>query len=268
MVEPILRWAGSKKKLLPILEQATPKTFSRYIEPFVGSAVNFLRLSPKRALLADLNSDLMGTYLAVRNHPRAVWNRVAAMSKEPEFYYSLRAIDASTLNALDRAARFIYLNRFCFNGVYRTNRQGFFNVPRGSGDLYVPEYRVFLNFSRSLQATELWCGDFESIVSKARKEDFLYLDPPYALGTKRDRGEYGSGSFKDIDESRLAGVLEMAASRGAKVLLSYSPSPFLLHRLKGWNVHPIAVNRSVAGFASSRRMAQEVLMSNYSWTAR
>ncbi|MFZ6871911.1 DNA adenine methylase [Undibacterium sp. Di27W] len=265
MAEPILRWAGSKKKLLPILASASPPEFARYVEPFVGSAVLFLKLNAPEALLGDLNRDLIESYETIRSHPRAVWNRVSAMSQEPEHYYKLRAMDINQLKELDRAARFIYLNRFCFNGVYRTNLSGQFNVARGQGHLYVPDVDVFMAFARSLRQAELSCVDFEEQVAKTQTDDFLYLDPPYALSGKRDRGEYGIGSFRDKDEARLVDSILSASGRGVKILLSYSPSEFITKKLAGWKIHNLSVARNVAGFAGSRRRADEILVSNYDW---
>jgi len=266
VAEPILRWAGSKRKLLPLLIQASPKTFRRYAEPFFGSGVLFLRLGPDKALLGDLNADLIDAYQVVREHPRAVWNRVIAMSQDADFYYEIRSISPSSLKPLDRAARFIYLNRFCFNGVYRTNRSGHFNVPRGSGKLSVPEFPVFRDFANKLKHAQLSCGDFEKLVGKTRDGDFLYLDPPYALGEKRDRGEYGAGSFRENDEDRLISAVRSASERGVKVLLSYSPSEGIKSKLTGWKFYNLSVTRSVAGFADQRRKADEILVSNYEWS--
>lgn len=265
MAEPILRWAGSKKKLLPVLSSAAPSTFKRYVEPFVGSAVLFLELDPSKAVLSDINADLIETYENIRAHPRAVWNRVSDMPLEESFYYDLRSQDADSLKPLDRAARFVYLNRFCFNGVYRTNRQGHFNVSRGYGHLYVPSWEVFSDFSKRLTAATLKNDDFEKVVAKTKSGDFLYLDPPYALQGQRDRGEYGVGAFREDDEDRLAEALLEASARDVQVLLSYSPSPRLLRRLKGWHVKRLKVARNVAGFAQHRRTADEILVSNYDW---
>lgn len=265
MTDPILRWAGSKKKLLQVLTAAAPSDFTRYAEPFMGSAVLFLELDASKALLGDFNEALVDAYTTIRDHPRAVWNRVMAMSHEPDFYYELRSLEPNSLKQLDRAARFVYLNRFCFNGVYRTNKQGKFNVPRGGGKLVVPDLSTFISFAKKLKNAELICGDFEDVIKKTRSGDFLYLDPPYALGEKRDRGEYGAGSFREIDEVRLIKSITAASKRGVKVLLSYSPSNFVMQELKGWNVHKLSVNRSVAGFSGSRRKADEILVSNYNW---
>lgn len=265
MAEPILRWAGSKKKLLPLLTAAAPRRYNRYIEPFVGSAVLFLRLDTPAAILGDINADLIDAYTTLRDHPRAVWNRVSAMSLETEYYYDLRAQNPASLASLDRAARFIYLNRFCFNGVYRTNRAGMFNVARGRGHLYVPDYAVFRDMAGALARAELLSDDFEVVVNRADRGNFLYLDPPYALGGKRDRGEYGVGTFREADEDRLIDAVQRASARGVNILLSYSPSPHVLENLRGWHVHHLTVARNVAGFAGSRRKAQEVLISNYEW---
>lgn len=266
MMKPILRWAGSKKKLVPLLSDATPQGFTRYVEPFVGSAVLFLKLGAKSALLGDMNSELIDTYRTLRDHPRAVWNRVSSMSQEAEYYYSLRSENPVSLSALDRAARFVYLNRFCFNGVYRTNRAGMFNVARGKGHLFIPDLDVFMEMAKALQNAELSCSDFESVVDQTTRGDFLYLDPPYALGEKRDRGEYGVGSFREADENRLVDAIQGAAKRGVNVLLSYTPSLNITKRLDGWKVHDLSVARNVAGFAGSRRRANEILVSNYDWS--
>lgn len=265
MAEPILRWAGSKRKLMPLLTAAAPKDFSRYVEPFVGSAVLFLGLDAPGALLGDLNADLIDAYKTIREHPRAVWNRLSKMSHAADFYYQLRSKSADTLNDLDRAARFVYLNRFCFNGVYRTNKSGSFNVPRGSGKLSIPELPIFMSFAKALQRADLQCVDFAALVNRTKAGDFLYLDPPYALGEKKDRGEYGPGSFRERDEERLIDAITSASNRGVKVLLSYSPSTFVIERLPGWHVHKLSVIRSVAGFAGARRTADEILISNYRW---
>ncbi len=265
MAEPLLRWAGSKKRLLPLLTQAAPPSFSRYLEPFVGSAVLFSALVPQKAVLSDLNSELMGTYVVLREHPRAIWNRVSRMSLEPSYYYQLRSTNPEGMPPIDRAARFIYLNRFCFNGVYRTNKAGKFNVARGYGRLGVPPLPMFLDFAKRLGTASLVCEDFEAIVGQADRGDFIYLDPPYALAGQRDRGEYGCDAFRDKDEPRLIESLMRASKRGARILLSYSPSASVIKGLVGWKTHELTVARNVAGFAGARRTANEILVSNYDW---
>jgi DNA adenine methylase len=264
-VEPLLRWAGSKKKLLPVLLTAAPDVAKRYIEPFAGSAVLFLRLGAGNAILGDLNESLIETYRIVKRYPQAVWERASILGNTPYDYYAIRAIPRERLNAFERAAQFVYLNRYCFNGVYRTNRAGQFNVSRGKGHLFMPDLDAFKAFARRLRTAELRCSDFEEILAEAGSGDFVYLDPPYALGDKRDRGEYGCDAFRERDERRLIASLRAADRRGAKVLLSYSPATTVLQGLKKWRRHDLTVARNVAGFTSARRTADEVLLSNYDW---
>jgi DNA adenine methylase len=263
---PLLRWAGSKKKLLPKLCAAAPAHYERYLEPFVGSGVLFLLLNPKRALLSDLNPHLVQMYKAVKANPETIWDTVMQWPATESFYYELRALDPIALDANARAARFIYLNRYCFNGVYRTNRQGLFNVSRGQGNLGIPDWTVFRGFAARIRKAQVVNCDFEKTIGKAIKNDFLYLDPPYAELGKRDRGEYGSGTFRPDDIERLIAAMCQASSRGAKVLLSYSADQLDLKQLKGWCVHELSVMRNIAGFTGSHRTAREVLISNYEWT--
>ena len=264
-VEPLLRWAGSKKKLLPVLLAAAPWGAERYIEPFAGSAVLFLRLGARNAILGDLNQSLIETYRIVQRYPQAVWERASMLGNAPEDYYAIRAIPRDRLNVFERAAQFIYLNRYCFNGVYRTNRAGQFNVARGKGHLFMPDLDAFKAFARRLRAAELRCSDFEEILTEAGSGDFVYLDPPYALGNTRDRGEYGCDAFREKDERRLIASLRAADRRGAKILLSYSPATTVLQGLKKWRRYDLTVVRNVAGFTAARRSAHEVLLSNYDW---
>jgi DNA adenine methylase len=177
--KPIFRWAGSKRKLLPTLRQYTPP-FVRYVEPFTGSACLFFDLLPRRALLGDVNRELVETYTAVRSSPLRVGQLVAAMPVSKAFYCELRAKDPDAMSVVERAARFVYLNRFCFNGVYRTNRSGKFNVPRGVRTGSLPTIADFDAWSRILNRATLVRGDFEKCLSKVRSGDFVYLDPPYA----------------------------------------------------------------------------------------
>lgn len=262
---PLLRWAGSKKKLVPQLVQAAPGAMRRYIEPFAGSAVLFLRLQPKKAILSDINEALIDAYRIVRERPDAVWKMAQSWPTDEAFYYELRAIDPSKLSDVRRAARFVYLNRFCFNGVYRTNQQGQFNVARGSGHLGIPTKHMFRTFAEQLSNADLRCTDFTKTVARAGKGDFLYLDPPYAVPNTRDRGEYGPGSFKECDLDRLATDVNGASMRGANVLVSYADRPGLEDLFSGWKMKKLEVTRNVCGFAGSRRRAAEVLISNYSW---
>ncbi|MFM0670475.1 DNA adenine methylase [Paraburkholderia sediminicola] len=270
MTKPILRWAGSKRPILPLLQAAMPNRFERYIEPFAGSAALYLSLPPAPAILGDLNKSLVDAYVSLRAFPRAVWREVSAMPTDLDFYYELRAVNERALTKRSRAARFFYLNRFCFNGVYRTNRSGNFNVPRGSGRLHIPSEEDFYAVASHLRHADLVHADFETVLMRAGRGDFVYMDPPYSVTGKRDRGEYGCESFRDHDIDRFIAATLAASRRGAKILISYSRSAALQEILssRGWFVHDICVHRNVAGFSGLRGKAEELLASNYDWEAR
>jgi len=260
---PLLRWAGSKRKLLPILRQATPKKFNCYIEPFCGSACLYIDRKPEKALLSDNNSELIHFYRRLQIRPAHIARLAHAMPISEQFYYDLRSTFPASLSSDDRAARFLYLNRYCFNGVYRTNNAGYFNVPRGKHMGNIPSIDEIEAFGRFIRSAEFLTSDFEDIVALAGPGDFIYLDPPYAGRDVRDRGEYGANAFKQQDIERFALACNAAASRGIHVMISYADIPILDTVFQGWNIQRLSVSRSVSGFARGRTVVQEVLLSNY-----
>lgn len=262
MSSPI-RWAGSKRKLIPAIRANMPSDYRRYMEPFCGSLSLYLALPKKQAVLSDLNAELIHFYRMARWRPRVVWSAAQGWDLSPETYYEVRSLHPESLCAERRAARFLYLNRLCFNGVYRTNSRGEFNVPRGSRVPGMPEKEAILLLASRLRSAELICDDFSEIVNLARRNDFLYLDPPYAGRGVRNRGEYGPGSFDVSDIERLQVCIDRASRRGAKILISYADVEVIKDAFHGWNVVNIKVPRNVSGFASGRGIAGEVFLKNY-----
>ncbi|MCL4553360.1 MAG: Dam family site-specific DNA-(adenine-N6)-methyltransferase [Candidatus Marsarchaeota archaeon] len=259
---PFLRWAGSKRKLVPRLIELTPPKFERYFEPFAGSACLFFALNPGRAVLGDANHQLITTYTAVREHPRLV-ARIAAQLEDTESeYYRLRRLSPDDLRPIERAARFIYLNRHCFNGVYRTNLKGEFNVPRGSRTGRLPREKDFYRCSFALRSAELRAADFQDCVKDVGEGDFVYLDPPYATRLRRGVGEYGYGCFGRDDLTRLCECLRKIDRVGGTFLLSYCECPEIADVLPGWYHSTIRVRRHVAGFGQHRNEVSEVIISN------
>jgi DNA adenine methylase len=261
---PLFRWAGSKRQLLPSLMSLMPEHYGRYFEPFFGSGCLFFATHPRTAILGDMNADLMAAYCTLRSHPRLLHRAVTAMPTTSAHYYRLRSLECSALSPIERAARFVYLNRFSFNGVFRCNKSGSFNVPRGTQTGKVPEIKRFSRCAFALRSAELRMTDFEDCVSDAGRGDFVYLDPPYAKTGSRYRGEYGYGSFGVADIDRLLRVLEELDQRGAKFLLSYSYCRDIRPALKWWHSRLILVRRHVAGFRRHRVQNREILISNYS----
>lgn len=262
-LKPVIRWAGSKRKLLPELRCAAPDNFTRYIEPFAGSAALFFDLLPSTAIIGDINPEIITTYRAIRDNPDEVHFLLTTIPLTNTAYYQLRALSPEALSDTQRAARLIYLMKTCFNGVYRTNKTGQFNVPIGNKTYLLPDHEHINEVSKALKNTSLHCGDFEFILNTADQGDFVYIDPPYSDGT-RFRGEYGyAGSFLSHDQERLVKSCEILSERGARVLLSFKECANLRESLKGWNFRSLKVARSVAGFSHARATANEILISNY-----
>lgn len=261
-IVPIFRWAGSKRKSLSSLAGFWSDKFGRYIEPFVGSACLFLKLKPKSAVLADLNSGLIDTYEAIRDNPGGVAEALYAIPRDSDTYYKVRRTYKGCSNAIDRAAKFVYLNRNCFNGIFRTNLSGDFNVPFGADQGQYPRLCDFETTSELLKKAMLLRGDFGVTLRHLRKGDFVYLDPPFAATGVRTFVEYGKRSFAEDDIDRLSRHLDRIDSRGASFLVSYADCPRARKIAKHWNSKAIEVRRQIAGFTSKRKMAGEILITN------
>jgi DNA adenine methylase len=261
----IVRWAGSKRSLLPELRAAFPKqgTFRRYVEPFAGSACLFFDRQPDQAILADLNAELVAAYRAIRRDPHLVVDAFRRLPRGEKAYYRVRAINPMTLSDPELAGRFLYLNRYCFNGLYRTNLQGRFNVPYGppKKPLSVFESNV-IAAAKVLRNADLFTCDFEQTVERVEKGDFVYLDPPYVVDDRRVFAEYLPGSFSKSDLERLTDALADIDRRGATFLLSYADCREARHLVKQWRHRRVMTRRNIAGFSGARRRSYEVLASN------
>lgn len=261
---PFLRWAGSKRKTLPLLEQYWPADTHRYVEPFAGSAALFFRIQPSRALLGDVNENLVVTLTAVRDNVERLLPLLGLWRRSKSRYYGLRQSLQTELDPLQRAAQFIYLNRYCFNGLYRTNLSGHFNVPYGgarSGAM--PRADEFRACSRLLQHAQLETGDFETTLVKATRGDFVYLDPPYQVESRRVFREYGPKPFSSEDLARLREQIIRLDRLGALFLLTYANSQQGRDLARNFDRRVVRVRRNIAGFNGSRRVAEELLITNY-----
>ncbi len=261
-VRPLLRWAGSKRQHVPFLHQWWKAgNYTRYVEPFAGSAALFFAIEPPRSLLGDINRELIEAYQTIRQVPQAVYQRLNRLAIGEDAYYRVRAMRPKL--AVARAARFIYLNRFCFNGLYRTNAAGAFNVPYGAPKTpNVPRLKHFCTCARLLRHTTLVAADFRSVLAKVRQGDFVYLDPPYAVSSRRVFTEYSKDHFSTTDIADLAGWLEEIDRRGAAFILSYADCRDARVAFNGWLARRFAVRHNVSGFSSARRRRYELCLSN------
>ena len=262
---PILRWAGSKRSALRYLENYWDPRFGRYIEPFCGSAALFFKVEPNSAILSDLNSDLIQFYKHCRTRRRAVWNIATAIPFEERTYYNIRQEYNEIVPSVRKSALFYYLNRACFNGIYRTNKSGGFNVPfSGKKILGFPEYSDFENRCNSLNSVEFLSLDFEKlIIENVKKNDFVFMDPPYATSKKRTFAEYDKGSFEGSDLERLMNCMELIDNRGGKFVCTYDATELdKFQRIERWYDADFEVMRNIGGFQSTRKKAKEIIFSN------
>ena len=219
---PFLKWPGGKRWFVGNHANLLPSEYGIYVEPFLGAGAVYFHLRPTRALLGDVNADLMETYRAIRDDWQALESslryRQRRHREDPDaYYYWLRAKKPSEL--VQRASRLIYLNRTCFNGIYRVNREGEFNVPRGSKDKVVIETDDFEAMSKVLAGAELMPGDFEALIDRANSGDFAFCDPPYTVRHNYNGfRKYNEVLFSWADQERLAQALTRAALRGVKVV--------------------------------------------------
>ena len=260
MKSPI-RWAGSKKQSVHLLKQYW--NGGRYIEPFAGSACLFFELEPEQAILGDLNWELVEALSALQTDVDRVLSRLRKFQVGEGAYYDIRRRDPKKLERFELAARFLYLNRYCFNGLYRTNLRGEFNVPYGPprSGLGVDQ-QVVRGAARLLKRATVLHGDFETTVSHAREGDFVYLDPPYVVNKRRIFREYLPASFAASDLSRLQSLLFQLDRRRISFVITYADSEEARKLLSPWRPRRVRNRRNIAGFASSRRFSYELLATN------
>ncbi|MFK0385186.1 DNA adenine methylase [Agrobacterium sp. NPDC090273] len=263
--KPFLRWAGSKRSVVKKLAENSPPEYSRYLEPFVGSGALYFHLNPSAALISDLNWEVVNLFIQVKHRPIELYERLIAHSRDKETYLAIRKTFGTEEDDLDHAASMLYLNRNCFNGLFRTNKSGKFNVPyaaqrRGS----YPACDDLLTCSERLQNTQIEHGDFHTVISaNVAKGDFVYLDPPYVKSEGRIFNEYVKGHFNHQDTERLSALLRAIDKAGAKFLLSFIDDEIVDFISAEWGSEKYLVQKNIAGFAANRRKSAEILVKNW-----
>ena len=263
---PFLKWAGGKRWLTKNYSELFPTEFNRYIEPFAGSAAVFFHLSPKSAILADINQDLISSYEAIKNDWRQVFSFLEKHHKEHEkdYYYRIREKGNSN-NPFENAANFIYLNRTCWNGLYRVNLKGKFNVPVGTKDKVILESDNFSSVASMLEDTLLCCNHFSQTIQMAKEGDFLFVDPPYTVNDDKSGFiQYNKNLFAWEEQVKLAEQVKQAAERGVKIMVTNAYHPSLLELYKGVGEH-LKLNRHnvLAGKKEFRGRYNELIVRTY-----
>ena len=276
VAKPFLKWAGGKGKLAPLIAERAPERIARYHEPFLGGGAVFFALQERRlvreASLADRNADLMATYEAVRDDVEGVIAALGALSDE---YLSLghkeRGLNYNTVRNQHRlrrpdrrAARLVFLNKTCYNGLYRVNSKGRFNVPHGRyvRPTILNEERL-REASASLAKAELRAEDFAEACGRARPGDFVYLDPPYQpLSETSHFTSYTQDGFGVVEQERLRAVFDDLTARGVPALLSNSDHPFIRDLYEGYTLDRVPMGRNINSKTTERSAISELLISN------
>ena len=264
--EPFVKWVGGKRGLVDRITENMPATFEDYYEPFVGGGALFFSLADriKKATISDRNVELMITYKVIQKHPLKLIE-ILKQHKEnhsEKYYYEVRATNPD--DPIETAGRFIYLNKTCYNGLYRVNNSGIFNVPMGSYDnpLIVQEENI-MACHKALKNTTILSGDFENIEPKAN--DFVYFDPPYHPTTEASFTKYTKEDFAETEQSRLRDFIAILTKRGVKVMLSNSKTDFIneLYSSKSFFTTVVDASRMVNCKPNKRNRVEELLITNY-----
>ena len=258
---PFLKWAGGKTQLLPALLENIPTQFDTYIEPFVGGGALFFELRPAKAILADSNPELINCYTVVRDKVEELIGILSSYPYSEEFYYQLRAEVPE--DVIRRAARIIYLNRTCYNGLYRVNKRGQFNVPFGRyQNPIICDTERLRAASYALKGTELFCADYQETLRNFTKPgDFVYIDPPYHPVSKySDFKRYTSEFFYIDDQRKLARISKELAGQGCYILVSNSYCDFILDAYDGCKIIEVSAKRNINKDPGKRGGVKEVLV--------
>lgn len=284
-MKPIVKWVGGKHQLLDRITERLPKEFNTYYEPFLGGGAVLLDLDVTTAIVNDINPELINMYCQVRDNVEELIKNLSTIDSwhetypsyseeggpnQKEFYYKLRAEFNKNLgtNTVMQAARFIYLNKHCFNGLYRVNKKGEFNVPfngKLTGRSFDPDH--LREVSTKLQNVQFKCGDFKDAVFNppASEGDFVFFDSPYDLITDTSFVDYSKEGFKFDDHVRLADLFKSLSNKGVYCMLTNHDTPFIRELYKDYKIEVVDVRRSINRNGNDRK-GTEVIITNYNPT--
>lgn len=272
-ISPFLKWVGGKRQLLPHLLHFLPHDVLRgcYYEPFIGGGALLFALRPSSAVINDANAELINAYRVVKTHPEEVIGLLRRYVNTEECFYRVRALDRQPgyrrLDPIVRASRFIYLNKTCYNGLYRVNRAGEYNVPFGRYKVpHIFQEEQILAVSSYLRQArvEILSGDYAEALRGVTREDFVYLDPPYhPLSASANFTSYVSGGWGERDQLRLKLECDRLNALGVRFMLSNSCTPFILELYRGYVVVKVSAKRSINSNGRGRGPVDEVLIRNY-----
>lgn len=260
---PFLKWVGGKSQLLNELQKYIPQSYNKYIEPFVGGGALFFNLSPETAIINDSNEELINAYKVVRDDVGSLIELLRPYDYEKDFYYQMRAKSPQELSRIERAARLIYLNKTCFNGLYRVNKKNEFNVPIGrySNPTICDEDKL-IAASKALQNTVIECGDYKEVLTRyTSRGDLVYIDPPYhPISDYSDFKRYTKEFFYKEDQIILRDFIRDLKVKGCFVIASNSYCNFILDLYKDFDIKVVNAKRYINKIAKRRNNINEVII--------
>ena len=272
--KPFVKWAGGKRQIMSEIKKYVPENYDTFYEPFLGGGAVFFELAPKKAVINDYNSELMNVFECIKDEVKfdkmcTELNHHEANHSE-EYYYQVRNIDRdpkkyNKLADYKRAARTIYLNKACFNGLYRVNSKNEFNVPFGKKEkvnTYEGQNLGVVHCILNFNDIKLLSTDFEEAVKDAKKGDFVYLDPPYDSDTSTFN-DYTENGFNKDEQRRLALLFKELSDRGCYVMLSNHNTILVNELYKDYNIHVISAKRNINSNGKKRGKVEEVIITNY-----
>lgn len=254
--KPFLKWAGGKTQMLTDLEKFLPFEFEKYIEPFIGAGALFFHLNSEMNVISDANAELIDTYKVIRDSPDELIEKLQEYKNEEKFFYKVREIDPNNLSKVERAARVIFLNKTCFNGLYRVNKKGHFNTPFGHRkNPLISDAETIMNASLKLSNTTILNDDFEIVLNNyASPKDLIFLDPPYEpISEYADFKRYTKDFFSQEDQIRLKNQFDRLVEIGAYPILTNSDAPFILDLYKDYRIEIVETRRSISSNAKTRK---------------
>jgi len=272
--QPFIKWVGGKRGLLGQILPLFPQEFNNYYEPFVGGGAVFFELfskgmlKNKKVVLSDINSELVNTYNVIKNYPLELISYLEDYKKQhcKEFYYKIRELDRredfAKLSDIEKATRFIYLNKTCFNGLYRVNKKGYFNTPIGKfKNPNIVDKSVILSASEALHNVKIVQQSFKEVLKYAKKGDLVYFDPPYyPLNETSNFTSYDSNCFLEKEQFELFELFDKLANRGVKVVESNSDTKFIKDLYKDYDIQIVSANRFINSKSNGRGKITEVLV--------
>lgn len=269
---PVMKWAGGKRQILGEILKRVPGNFSAYYEPFIGGGAVLFGLCPQKAIVNDVNTELINIYQVIRDDVDGLVNDLKKHDNSEEYFYRLRDMDRdrdnyNRLSPVERASRILYLNKTCYNGLFRVNRAGEFNTPYGyykrPNIVNEPVLRAVSKYFNSADI-RFSCMDFEEVLKNIRKDAFVYFDPPYdPVSITANFTGYDKGGFNKDEQIRLKKVCDRLNKKGIRFLLSNSATPFITELYKEYTVEIVQAKRVVNSNPGKRGEIDEVLVRNY-----